>query len=153
MQQKYVAMYLQPEQWCDIRRYNYSSPTNGIMYDNVYVYHVDNVYDLNKDGMVKLDNFNLTFDLTRPYNIYEAHWMTPKDMGTNFKFTANAWINRISPDPETEEKYNRAELEKLGAYKNPDWLRMRMIWQCDVNSNGAITSKGEGEWMSVNQNF
>ena len=44
MQQKYVAMYLQPEQWCDVRRYNYSSSLNGIQYDGVYVYDVDKVF-------------------------------------------------------------------------------------------------------------
>ena len=40
-----------------------------------------------------------------------------------------AWINRINYDPETEEKYNKAELERLGAYKNYQWLRKPMIWQ------------------------
>lgn len=149
MQQKYVALYLQPEQWCDVRRYNYSSPTNGIQYNNEYVYRVDNVYDPNATGVMDESYFNkgLTFDLARPYNIYEAQWMTSKDMGTQFQLTANAWVNRISADPETEEKYNKAELERIGAYKNPDWMRKRMVWQRDINSNGAITSKGEGTWM------
>ena len=149
MQQKYVALYLQPEQWCDVRRYNYSSPANGIQYDNEYVYRVDNVYDPNAVGDVSESAFNggLTFELTRPYNIYEPQWLTAKDKGAQFQLTANAWINRISADPETEEKYNKAELERIGAYKNPDWLRKRMVWQRDINSNGAITSRGEGTWM------
>ena len=56
MQQKYVAMYLQPEQWCDVRRYNYSSSLNGIQYDGVYVYDVDKVFD-SKKGNVTLANF------------------------------------------------------------------------------------------------
>lgn len=146
MQQKYVALYLQPEQWCDVRRYNYSSSTNGIQYDNVYVYDIANVYNQGKTGTVKEDNFSETFELTRPYNIYEAQWMTDKDI-VGGKLTANAWVNRISADPETEEKYNKAELERIGAYKNPDWLRKRMVWQRNTNSNGAITSTGTGTWM------
>lgn len=97
MRQKYVCLYLQPEQWTDMRRYNYSCDENGIQYDNTYVYP----------------------GLKRPNNIYEAHW------GDDPK----AWINRINYDPETEEKYNKAELERLGAYKNYQWLRKPMIWQ------------------------
>ena len=97
MRQKYVCLYLQPEQWTDMRRYNYSYEENGIQYDNTYVYP----------------------GLKRPNNIYEAHW------GDDPK----AWINRINYDPETEEKYNKAELERLGAYKNYQWLRKPMIWQ------------------------
>ena len=97
MRQKYVCLYLQPEQWTDMRRYNYSCEENGILYDNTYVYP----------------------GLKRPNNIYEAHW------GDDPK----AWINRINYDPETEEKYNKAELERLGAYKNYQWLRKPMIWQ------------------------
>ena len=97
MRQKYVCLYLQPEQWTDMRRYNYSCEENGIQYDNTYVYP----------------------GLKRPNNIYEAHW------GDDPK----AWINRINYDPETEEKYNKAELERLGAYKNYQWLRKLMIWQ------------------------
>ena len=31
-------------------------------------------------------------------------------------------------DPETEEKYNRPELERLGAYRNAEWLKKPMIW-------------------------
>lgn len=97
MRQKYVCLYLQPEQWTDMRRYNYSCEENGIQYDNTYVYP----------------------GLKRPNNIYEVHW------GDDPK----AWINRINYDPETEEKYNKAELERLGAYKNYQWLRKPMIWQ------------------------
>ena len=97
MRQKYVCLYLQPEQWTDMRRYNYSCEENGIQYDNTYVYP----------------------GLKRPNNIYEAHW------GDDPK----AWINRINYDPETEEKYNKAELERLGANKNYQWLRKPMIWQ------------------------
>lgn len=146
MQQKYVAMYLQPEQWCDVRRYNYSSSMNGIQYDNVYVYDVDKVFDP-EIANVTQTNFTRTCVLMRPYNIYEPHWNTSKDLGTSFKYSANAWMNRISADPETEEKYNRTELERLGIYQNPDWLRNRMIWQMPGNTT-AITNRGEGEWLT-----
>lgn len=145
MQQKYVAMYLQPEQWTDMRRYNYSSSKNGIQYDGVYVYDVLRVHDKSK-AQISVRQFSQTFSLQRPYNIYEPHWNTDKDKAVTFPLSANAWLNRISPDPETEEKYNRAELERLGAYKNPNWLRKRMIWQRAVNAGGAITNMGEGNW-------
>jgi hypothetical protein len=111
---------------------------------------VEKVYDQTKDGTVKADNFSQTFALTRPYNIYEPEWMTSKDLGSQFKFTANAWVNRISADPETEEKYNKGELERIGAYKNPNWMRKRMVWQRNINSGSAITSKGEGNWDDWN---
>ena len=31
-------------------------------------------------------------------------------------------------DPETEEKYNREELIRLDAFRNPEWLKKPMIW-------------------------
>ncbi len=148
MQQKYVAMYLQPEQWCDVRRYNYSSSMNGIQYDGVYVYDVENVFNSKKSN-ISYTYFTEKVVLTRPYNIYEPHWNTSKDLGTQFKLSANAWMNRISADPETEEKYNRSELERLGIYQNPDWMRNRMIWQKPGNTT-AITNFGDGEWMYSN---
>ena len=58
--------------------------------------------------------------------------------GVNAKFSPNAWITRLNNDPETEDKYNRKELERLGAYKNPDWLRKRMIWA--YKNNSFVTS-------------
>jgi hypothetical protein len=151
MQQKYVAMYLQPEQWCDVRRYNYSSTMNGIQYDGVYVYDVEKVFDATRAN-VTATNFTGKTVLARPFNIYEPHWNTTKDKGTNFKYSANAWMNRVSADPETEEKYNRPELERLGIYQNPDWLRNRMIWQMPGNTT-AITNFGEGEWMTSDINL
>ena len=151
MQQKYVAMYLQPEQWCDVRRYNYSSSLNGIQYDHVYVYDVDKVFDQSKSNVSQV-NFTGTAVLSRPYNIYEPHWNTSKDVGVNFKYSANAWMNRISADPETEEKYNRSELERLGIYQNPDWMRNHMIWQMP-GANTGITNRGDGEWMYSDPNL
>ncbi|WP_321436093.1 SusD/RagB family nutrient-binding outer membrane lipoprotein [uncultured Bacteroides sp.] len=103
MHQKYVCMYLQPEQWTDLRRYNYSNDVNKKTYDGVIVYP----------------------GLKRPYNLYEPYWCTEKNADGSIK---EVWIQRINYDPETEEKYNKAELERLGAYKNADWLKVPMIW-------------------------
>lgn len=119
MRQKYVCLYLQPEQWTDMRRYNYSCEENGIQYDNTYVYP----------------------GLKRPNNIYEAHW------GDDPK----AWINRINYDPETEEKYNKAELERLGAYKNYQWLRKPMIWQ-KIEKNRSITTNNNTRYEKQSKN-
>lgn len=154
MQQKFIAMYLQPEQWSDIRRYNYSSSKNGISYDNTFVYDVkyvpkEKVQDIDSDPEKALSSFfTMSYELERPYNLYEPHFQVEgKDFftGADFPLSANAWLNRLHPDPETEDKYNRQELEKLNAYKNPDYLRKRMIWQRDFGT-GAITGKGIGDW-------
>lgn len=103
MRQKYVCMYLQPEIWTDMRRYNYSNSTNGITYDGITIYP----------------------GLKRPYNLYEPYWCVDYNPDGTL---ADVWIQRINYDPETEEKYNRKELERLGAYKNPEWLKKPMIW-------------------------
>lgn len=104
MQQKYIAMYLQPEQWTDMRRYHYSNNRNkyGIGDNNEIVYPT----------------------LRRPYNLYQAYWID----GLTEAQKENTWIQRINYDPETEEKYNRAELQRLGAYKNYKWLQEPMRW-------------------------
>jgi len=137
-----VAMYLQPEQWTDMRRYNYSSKTNGIAYDGQFVYTVTTCHDGTRN--VNPENFKVEFSLTRPYNLYEAYWTTPDNYGTNAKFSPNAWVNRLNYDPETEEKYNRKELQRLGAYKNPDWLKKRMIWA--YKNNDKVTVADQTEW-------
>lgn len=95
MRQKYICLYLQADQWTDMRRYRYSNNINDIKYDGVVVYP----------------------GLRRPYNLYEAYWSGNED-----------WVQRLNYDPETEEKYNKAELERLGAYRNPSWLKVPMIW-------------------------
>jgi hypothetical protein len=95
MKEKYKAMYLQPEQWTDLRRYGYSNDLNNRKYDNTIVYP----------------------GLRRPHNLYTAYWSTE-----------NQWIQRINYDPETEEKYNREELIRLDAFRNPEWLKKPMIW-------------------------
>lgn len=104
MQQKYIAMYLQPEQWTDMRRYHYSNKRNnyGIGDNNEIIYP----------------------NLRRPYNLYAAYWVN----GLSETEKENTWIQRINYDPETEEKYNRSELQRLGAYKNYKWLQTPMIW-------------------------
>jgi len=142
MQQKYVAMYMQPELWNDVRRYNYSSKTNGIAYDGQFVYTVKTCHDGSRN--VNPSNFSVEFSLTRPYNLYDAYWNTPESFGENAKFSPNAWINRLNYDPETEDKYNRTELERLGAYKNPEWLKKRMIWA--YKNNSFVTSADATEW-------
>ena len=48
--------------------------------------------------------------------------------GNDFIFSPNAWVQRLNYDPETEDKYNVNQLIKLGAYKNSEWLRKRMVW-------------------------
>ena len=95
MTEKYKAMFLQVEQWNDLRRYGYSNDLNGRKYDNTTVYP----------------------GLRRPHNLYTAYWSAE-----------NQWIQRINYDPETEEKYNREELMRLDAFRNPEWLKKPMIW-------------------------
>ncbi len=106
MREKYIATYLQPEQWTDVRRYGYSNKDSrkfGLPGEEVIVY----------PGM------------RRPYNLYVGYWSV-----TN----TDEWIMRLNYDPETEEKYNRRELIRLGAYNeaqnsaNPEWLKKPMIW-------------------------
>ena len=113
MQQKYIAMYLQPEQWTDMRRYHYSNNRNkyGIGDNNEIVYPT----------------------LRRPYNLYAAYWID----GLTEAEKENTWIQRLNYDPETEEKYNRKELQRLGAYKNYKWLQEPMIW---AHAYGEVTS-------------
>ncbi len=113
MQQKYISMYLQPEQWTDMRRYHYSNKRNayGIGDANEIIYPT----------------------LRRPYNLYAAYWID----GLTEEQKENTWMQRINYDPETEEKYNRAELQRLGAYKNYKWLQEPMIW---AHKAGEVTS-------------
>lgn len=143
MQQKFVAMYLQPELWNDIRRYNYSSETNGIKYDGVPVYTVTTCHDGNATKF-DISNFNVTYSLRRPYNLYDAYWNQSDSYGTNATLSPNAWIERLNYDPETEDKYSRAELERLGAYKNFEWLKKRMIWA--YNTSGKAVCNDPTEW-------
>jgi hypothetical protein len=117
MEQKYVAMIMQPEQWTDMRRYHYSDNRNnyGIGDDNEIIYPT----------------------LRRPYNLYAAYWID----GLTDAQKENTWIQRINYDPETEEKYNKAELERLGAYKNYKWLQEPMIWAKDYGTVKSLTGE------------
>ena len=143
MQQKYVAMYLQPEQWTDVRRYNYSSKTNGIKYDGEEVYTVRGIHKGTGTGY-NLTDFTAEYSLRRPFNLYESYWMQPDAIGQNASLSPNAWVMRLNYDPETEDKYNKAELERLGAYKNHEWLKKRMIWA--YNTSNKATSADATEW-------
>jgi len=143
MQQKYVAMYLQPEQWNDMRRYNYSSKTNGIKYDDVAVYTVTTCHKVSGTSFNVAD-FNTEYSLRRPYNLYEPYWIQADAIGTNAELSPNAWIQRLNYDPETEDKYNRRELERLGAFKNHEWLKKRIIW--GQNISRKATSSDPTEW-------
>ncbi len=151
MQQKYVAMYLQPEQWTDLRRYNYSSKTNGIQYDNCFVYTVTNCH--NGAKAPKPEHFKVEYSLRRPYHLYEAYWCTSDDYGMNAELSPNAWIARLNADTETETKYNKSELDRIGYYttnasgeKILDFnvLKKRMIWA--YNTSGKATCADPTPW-------
>lgn len=150
MQQKYVAMYLQPEQWTDMRRYNYSSKTNGIQYDNCFVYTVNTCHNGSSKKWTA-DSFTVEYSLRRPYNLYEPYWNTPDDYGVNAELSPNAWVNRLNADTETETKYNKGELDRIGYYttnangeKVLDYrvLKRRLIWA--HNTCGKAVSSDPG---------
>ncbi len=117
MTQKYIAMYLQPEQFTDMRRYHFSNKRNnyGIGDQNEIVYET----------------------LRRPYNLYAAYWID----GLSDSEKENTWVQRIPYDPETEMKYNRSELERLGAYANYKWLQKPLQW---AQPRGTVSSLTEG---------
>lgn len=117
MMQKYVAMYMQPEQWTDMRRYHYSNERNR--------YGIGPNYEIVYKG------------LRRPYNLYAPYWVD----GLTEDQKENNWIQRINYDPETEEKYNKAELERLGAYKNYKWLQKPMIWAEQAGVRTSLTAE------------
>lgn len=117
MEQKYIAMYMQPEQWTDMRRYHYSNKRNN--------------YGIGDAGEIVYPT------LRRPYNLYSPYWID----GLTESEKENAWVQRYNYDPETEEKYNRAELERLGAYKNYKWLRTPMIWANDFGVRSSLTAE------------
>lgn len=117
MIQKYIAMYMQPEQWTDMRRYHYSNNRNG--------YGIGDANEI------------IYPTLRRPYNLYAAYWID----GLSNAEQENTWMQRLNPDPETEEKYNLAELERLGASKNPLWLRKPLIWAEDYGKRTSLTEE------------
>ena len=158
MQQKYVAMYLLPEQWTDMRRYNYSSSTNGIAYAYpgsvpVYVYDVKNVHN-GRNAIFSKDapNFCLEYSLRRPYNLFDAYWDTSDNYGVNAQLSPNAWVTRVG---HLSNMFNKKELERLGYYyitnaageKVLDYniLKKRMIW-AQKNSKVVTCADDNIEW-------
>ncbi len=117
MIQKYIAMYLQPEQWTDMRRYHYSNDRNG--------------YGIGDDKEIVYPT------LRRPYNLYEPYYVD----GLSNEEQENTWIQRINYDPETEEKYNAAELERLGAAQNYKWLLKPMNWALAYGERTSLTAE------------
>ena len=117
MKQKYIAMYMQPEQWTDMRRYHYSNSRNniGIGADNEIVYK----------------------GLRRPYNLYASYWID----GLTDEQQEKLWVQRIPQDPDTEGKYNRQELEKLDAFNNYKWLQKPMIWALESGVRTSLTAE------------
>lgn len=73
-------------------------------------------YSNNSNGIM-YDNVVIYTGLRRPFNLSSSWQANPND-----------WVQRLNYDPETEEKYNKSELERLGAYRNPEWLKKPMIW-------------------------
>lgn len=120
MQQKYVAMCLQPEQWVDMRRYNYSSATNDVKYDNVHVYTVKNVHN-GKRSAFKQDGANYTEE----YSLQMPHHL---DSVTVSQLNGN-WINRVTIEQTTQKQYFEEELKRLNIEQNVQWLGNKMIWQ------------------------
>ncbi len=117
MMQKYIAMYMQPEQWTDLRRYHYSNNRNG--------YGIGDAREIVYPA------------LRRPYNLYQAFWVD----GLTTAEKENAWVQRINYDPETEVKYNIKELQRLGAYNNHEWLRKPMNWSLDYGQRTSLTAE------------
>ena len=113
MMQKYIAMYMQPEQWTDLRRYHYSNNRNGVIPTG----ETKTVYQT----------------LRRPYNLYKAYWVN----GLTDAQKENTWIQRLNYDPQTEDIYNKDEVVRVGAYKDYKWLQKPMIW---VESRSSLTN-------------
>ena len=113
MMQKYIAMYMMPEQWNDMRRYHYSNKRNG--------------YGVGASNEIVYPN------LRRPYNLYSAYWVD----GLTDAQKENTWIQRLNYDPQTEDIYNKDEVVRVGAYKAFKWLQKPMIW---AQNPGEVTS-------------
>ncbi len=154
MQQKYVAMYLQEEQWTDMRRYNYSSKTNGIFYGLQGTTPVP-VYTCKTRASSRYNASAYTgeYSLRRPYNLYAPYWDQPdcyEDPSSKAVLSPNAWVNRLNPDTETETKYNSKELIRIGACNangqvDYHWMQKHLIW---AKFNPQVcTCSNSIEWM------
>lgn len=115
MMQKYIAMYMQPEQWNDMRRYHYSNNRNG--------------YGIGGNNEIVYPS------LRRPYNLYSAYWVD----GLTDAQKENTWIQRLNYDPQTEDIYNKDEVVRVGAYKDFKWLQKPMIWAQDAGVCTSLT--------------
>ena len=99
-------------------------------------------------------NFTLEYSLRRPYNLYEPYWCTSEDYGVNAELSPNAWVNRLNADTETETKYNKSELDRIGYYttnaageKVLDYhvLKRHLIWA--HNTCGKATCNDAIPWL------
>lgn len=117
MIQKYIAMYMQPEQWTDMRRYHYSNNRNG--------------YGIGDASEIVYPT------LRRPYNLYDAYWVT----GLTDAQKENTWIQRLNYDPQTEDIYNMNEVIRVGAYKDYKWLQKPMNWALDYGVRTSLTAE------------
>jgi hypothetical protein len=96
----------------------------------------------------------MEYSLRRPYNLYEPYWCNADDYGVNAELSPNAWINRLNADTETETKYNKGELDRIGYYttnaageKVLDYrvLKRRLIWA--HNTSGKAICNDPTTWM------
>ncbi|MEP4532802.1 MAG: SusD/RagB family nutrient-binding outer membrane lipoprotein [Cyclobacteriaceae bacterium] len=52
----------------------------------------------------------------------------PQNLAAFWSDDETEWIQRLPYDNQTEEIYNKPELERLGAFQNPDWLKVPLWW-------------------------
>ena len=68
--------------------------------------------------------------------MYEAYWCTPEDYanGKDGRLSPNAWVARLNADTETETKYNKKELDRMGYYTTNVWesqeITLRLLKKC-----------------------
>ena len=117
MMQKYISMYMLPEQWNDMRRYHYSNKRNG--------------YGIGSSNEIVYPS------LRRPYNLYAAYWVD----GLTDTEKENTWVQRLNYDPQTEDIYNKDEVVRVGAYKDFKWLQKPMIWAEQAGARTSLTNK------------
>lgn len=117
MIQKYISMYMQPEQWTDMRRYHYSNKRNN--------------YGIGPNAEIVYPT------LRRPYNLYSAYWVDPYSESEQ----ENMWIQRLNYDPQTEDVYNKNEVIRVGAYKDYRWLQKPMIWAQEEGARTSLTAE------------
>ena len=115
MMQKYISMYMLPEQWNDMRRYHYSNKRNG--------------YGIGSSNEIVYPS------LRRPYNLYAAYWVD----GLTDEEKETTWMQRLNYDPQTEDIYNKDEVVRVGAYKDFKWLQKPMIWAEKAGVRTSLT--------------